>query len=244
MILPRQARDKHRENSKKEAVLSQAFDTDGDGSIGQSELGRVLSHFGYTLTDKTLGRVMDYFDDDHSRSLDFGKETHPFLRHFMVQMIILPRQARDKHRESTHKKSGGVSAGEFMQLWGYLSCLQRGVVLFDGDTDDDGGGGGGSGGGGGGGGRGGEAQDSSGPVSLARTESRGRAGALEAENARLKAATADLEEKLLSATKELMVREGEVPEPTTRNVNEMITAIHKEVEKLFDQPAKVRKRSL
>jgi hypothetical protein len=113
-----------------------------------------------------------------------------------------------------------------------------------GGGNGDGGGGGGSGGGGGGGGRGGEAQDSSGPVSLARTESRGRAGALEAENARLKAATADLEEKLLSATKELMVREGEVPEPTTRNVNEMITAIHKEVEKLFDQPAKVRKRSL
>ena len=27
-----------------------------------------------------------------------------FLRHFMLKMIILPRQARDKHRESTQKK--------------------------------------------------------------------------------------------------------------------------------------------
>ena len=28
----------------------------------------------------------------------------PFLRHFIVKTIILPRQARDKHRESTQKR--------------------------------------------------------------------------------------------------------------------------------------------
>lgn len=99
----------------------EAFDTDGDGSIGPSELGRVLAHFGYTLTDKTLGRVMDFFDDDNSHSLQFG---------------------------------------EFMQLWGYLSCLQRGVYLFDdNDNDDDG-------------------------NVLTRTESRARSKILEAENDR------------------------------------------------------------
>jgi hypothetical protein len=27
-----------------------------------------------------------------------------FLRHFILKMIILPRQARDKHRESTQKR--------------------------------------------------------------------------------------------------------------------------------------------
>jgi hypothetical protein len=40
-----------------------------------------------------------------------GKET-PLLRHFYVKCIGLPRQARDKHRESTQKKSGcGFSGG-------------------------------------------------------------------------------------------------------------------------------------
>jgi hypothetical protein len=34
-----------------------------------------------------------------------------FLRHLYIQCIILPRQARDRHRESTQKKSG-VSLGD------------------------------------------------------------------------------------------------------------------------------------
>jgi hypothetical protein len=33
-----------------------------------------------------------------------GKET-PFLRHFILKIDILPRQARDKHRENS-KKNG------------------------------------------------------------------------------------------------------------------------------------------
>jgi hypothetical protein len=37
------------------------------------------------------------------------KKRH-FLRHLYIKVIILPRQARDKHRESTQKKSG-VSSG-------------------------------------------------------------------------------------------------------------------------------------
>jgi hypothetical protein len=28
----------------------------------------------------------------------------PFLRHLYVKVILLPRQARDKHRESTQKR--------------------------------------------------------------------------------------------------------------------------------------------
>jgi hypothetical protein len=35
-----------------------------------------------------------------------GKET-PFLRHLYIKCIILPRQARDKHREK-HSKNGGA----------------------------------------------------------------------------------------------------------------------------------------
>jgi hypothetical protein len=33
-----------------------------------------------------------------------GKKTC-FLRHFILKMITLPRQARDKHRESTQKET-------------------------------------------------------------------------------------------------------------------------------------------
>ena len=45
-----------------------------------------------------------------------------FLRcHFILKMIILSRQARDKHRESTQKKSGGV-----LQVRpGSASCLHE-----------------------------------------------------------------------------------------------------------------------
>ena len=32
-----------------------------------------------------------------------GRQRH-FLRHLYIKCIILPRQARDKHRESTQKK--------------------------------------------------------------------------------------------------------------------------------------------
>ena len=37
-------------------------------------------------------------------------------RHFIVKMIILPRQARDKHRESSPKKDGVfISTVRFME---------------------------------------------------------------------------------------------------------------------------------
>ncbi len=36
--------------------------------------------------------------------LDVGAKNAYLLRHFILNPIILPRQARDKHRESTHKR--------------------------------------------------------------------------------------------------------------------------------------------
>jgi hypothetical protein len=51
-------------------------------------------------------------NDGKTRSrCTLGKKT-AFLSHFYIKCIILPRQARDKHRETTQKKchfpSGGV----------------------------------------------------------------------------------------------------------------------------------------
>jgi hypothetical protein len=36
--------------------------------------------------------------------IDAGKKTGGFFRHLYIKVIFLPRQARDKHRESTQKK--------------------------------------------------------------------------------------------------------------------------------------------
>ena len=40
-----------------------------------------------------------------------GKKTHIFLRRFILKMIILPRQARDKHREQLRTETEAFSAG-------------------------------------------------------------------------------------------------------------------------------------
>ena len=50
-----------------------------------------------------------------------GKKTHR-LRHFVLNMIILPRQARDKHRESTQKRDM-----RFLQLKFYGEQLGAGA---------------------------------------------------------------------------------------------------------------------
>jgi hypothetical protein len=49
------------------------------------------------------------------------KKTRPFLRHSTVKMIILPRQARYKHRESSRKRShvfSSYSGGQCLALSG------------------------------------------------------------------------------------------------------------------------------
>ena len=45
----------------------------------------------------------------------------PFLRHFILKTVILPRQARDKHRENLKEKkrrfvAGGGASAEYRQL--------------------------------------------------------------------------------------------------------------------------------
>ena len=49
-----------------------------------------------------------------------GEET-PFVRHFILKPIILQRQARDKHRESTQKRAFSYSnnAANNYPLMGY-----------------------------------------------------------------------------------------------------------------------------
>jgi hypothetical protein len=70
VILPRQARDKHRKNLRKE----RRFLTGREGGA--------------------QGRAQDRNGSARKRH---------FLRHLYIKIIILPRQARDKHRENSKK---------------------------------------------------------------------------------------------------------------------------------------------
>jgi hypothetical protein len=77
IILPRQARDKHRETTQKRTFFS------GE-CILSSPL--ILSFDPTNATGKKEKRLL-------------------FLSHLYIKCIILPRQARDKHRESTQKRT-------------------------------------------------------------------------------------------------------------------------------------------
>jgi hypothetical protein len=84
MILPRQARDTHRENSKNSGVSSSgrgsgraSGDDEEDAADGAS---REVRGGGLTET---------------------GCETRHFLSHLYISTNFLPRQARDRHRENS-----------------------------------------------------------------------------------------------------------------------------------------------
>jgi hypothetical protein len=83
--------------------------SDAQWHLGGARLANLPHHRGF---DRYYGFAyaggQDYWDHfDHSqRTLDLHdtvRET-PFLRHFILKMIILPRQAWDKHRKNSPKE--------------------------------------------------------------------------------------------------------------------------------------------
>ena len=119
IVLPRQALDKHREKLKKRVPVFLI-------ATGPS----VISVVPY------VGRVM------------IGKET-PLLRHLYIECTILPRQARDKHREASKKEwrffrgksrtelddcAGGLSARQ--QTKAPHTMMQHTILSFSQDTVD------------------------------------------------------------------------------------------------------------
>jgi hypothetical protein len=59
-----------------------------------------------------------------------GKKTRLLRCHFVLKMMILPRQARDKHRESTQTKwrfLAGMYANDYMT--GYLMAVGAMLAL-------------------------------------------------------------------------------------------------------------------
>ena len=75
IILPRQARDKHRESTQNKSVFSQARAAEGG--------------------DDSLPSMFD---------LPFGEGKVRVTYDLKLRMVILPRQARDKHRKSCEKE--------------------------------------------------------------------------------------------------------------------------------------------
>jgi hypothetical protein len=73
-----------------------------------------------------------------------GAKNAYLLRHFILQTIVLPRQARDKHRESTQKRemcvlTGGKANGDPHICWQYTGGPMRvvtpGGAMCDGSGD-------------------------------------------------------------------------------------------------------------
>jgi hypothetical protein len=125
LILPRQARDKHRENSTTGRFLAQVYvnlrrvpelsavdvqtitgaeeqpgEEAGDEAGEESASGRPEAD---APSGVTFGASVTLSVVIATLSSLAGKKT-PVLRDSVLKMIILPRQARDKHRESTQKR--------------------------------------------------------------------------------------------------------------------------------------------
>jgi hypothetical protein len=114
IILPRQARDKHRESTqKKSGVFSGRSKTYiGDTSYlagdflsfpkaGACAEGQALGDGGCVWKRLPRARMM-YGADLIAAGFNVSTmvRTTPFLRHLYIKCIILPRQARDKHSKS------------------------------------------------------------------------------------------------------------------------------------------------
>ena len=84
-ILPRQARDKHRETTQKKRP---AFHAPQSSSL--RTVRRIISSAAWTFRDLRV----------------WSRQDKPvFPPTFWIETIILPKQARDKHRENSPKKS-------------------------------------------------------------------------------------------------------------------------------------------
>ena len=115
MILPRQARDTHRENSKKSGVSSS-----GRGS------GRASGDDEEDAADGASRQVRG------GGLTETGCETRHFLSHLYINTNFLPRQARDKHRENS-KKEWRFSHQGIMELSvaQYLTEIDASMIIVD-----------------------------------------------------------------------------------------------------------------
>ena len=93
IMLPRQARDKHRENSKKARFVAENASSyyRPEWSFWQAGIGTAAKYNATTFSP----RVGDWTNVQVRKTV--------FFRHLYIKVMILPRQARDKHRENSKR---------------------------------------------------------------------------------------------------------------------------------------------
>eukprot|EP01046_Picozoa_sp_COSAG06_P017305 COSAG06_NODE_1171_length_10418_cov_8.441216_3_plen_117_part_00 len=94
-------------------------------------LGRFEADFGSThhhgIRLKSIGCWLDDWSVGHTCFVAGGEET-VFKSHLCVNAIFLPRQARDKHRESTQKTTVILSGGPWVGATVKLDVLLKAPV--------------------------------------------------------------------------------------------------------------------
>jgi hypothetical protein len=117
MVLPRQARDEHTENSTNKTPFEQGVRKDYYNPFGMFYNCSVAANTCLYLRANhnllgaanrpslvSLTAARKYVDGLHATLRAAAVRKRVFLRHLCIKLIIVPRQARDKHRESTQKR--------------------------------------------------------------------------------------------------------------------------------------------
>jgi hypothetical protein len=124
MVLPRQARDEHTENSTNKTPFEQGVRKDYYNPFGMFYNCSVAANTCLYLRANhnllgaanrpslvSLTAARKYVDGLHATLRAAAVRKRVFLRRLCIKLIIVPRQARDKHRESSTQKRICVSAG-------------------------------------------------------------------------------------------------------------------------------------
>ena len=100
IVLPRQARDKHRESTQKRMAFSYRRPARRRSRWLMQQLARTWARW---LSCSTRGR---------HRSTAAGEETRPFCTIFILKPTILPRQARATRTRTENSKKGDVFSSQ------------------------------------------------------------------------------------------------------------------------------------
>ena len=131
IILPRQARDKHRESTQKERCVSRRRESPPQPRPADQHDNPRPGHENVRPARKLDPPLLRR--ERHGGT--FRKQAHLYLlRHFILKLIILPRQARDKHRGSSEEVRCLTGA---RHDYGSHAQLHKHQAFTPGRADDD-----------------------------------------------------------------------------------------------------------
>jgi hypothetical protein len=86
--------------------IFQKYDNDSSGSLDSVELRQALRELGVPIRKDEATKIVRQIDKDGDGCLSIAGKKTVFLSHLYIKMIIMPRQARDKHRENSKRETG------------------------------------------------------------------------------------------------------------------------------------------